>query len=225
MQPEIGLKVAARVIQKDKIHTLLEPGEMGAMLDWKVTDPKTGKVTVEGSKKSESFVQQFIELLMVIAAGRETYGAMHTYGITTSIRDTANTLRNVYYSNSAGGYHFDTYAGAAVVTHGIIIGTGNTAPVISNYVIETIIPHATMNYGACTYGAPAADATTSQCTITRNFANVSGGGVTVNEAALYCRAYDGAARYFMIIRDVIVGGILVPNGQTLTLNYRPQVVV
>ena len=83
-----------------------------------------------------------------------------------------------------------------------------------------------MNYSAVTFGTPAADATTSQITITRNFANVSAGSVVVNEIALYCCAYDTGAtlRYFCIIRDVIAGGITVPNGQTLTVNYRPQAV-
>ncbi|GAJ04001.1 unnamed protein product, partial [marine sediment metagenome] len=31
--------------------------------------------------------------------------------------------------------------------------------------------------------------------------------------------------YFMIIRDVIDDGINVPDGQTLTVNYREQAVV
>jgi hypothetical protein len=83
-----------------------------------------------------------------------------------------------------------------------------------------------MNYGAVTWGLPTSDATTSQFTITRNIANVSGGPVTVNEAGLYVRGSKYTSHYyFMTIRDVIGGGIVVPNGQTLTVNYRIQGVI
>jgi len=202
------------VIKEEEIPHILEPGEVGAILELIVSN-KDGKVTEQRVLKSKSFVQQFLQLLFVKFAISPTVAPI-------SIRDTGNTLRAVYDTT----YTFDTAAGVTVVTYGIIIGTGVVAPTISDYAIGIIIPHATMNYSACTYGAPAADATTSQFTITRNFANVSGGPVTVNEIALYCRAYYTAAiGYFMLIRDVIAGGIAVPNGQTLTVNYRLQAIV
>jgi len=82
------------------------------------------------------------------------------------------------------------------------------------------------------YGLPASDATTSSFTITRNFANASGNPITVSEIGLYIKAqegrFDGSARQtriFMTIRDVLAGGIAVPNGETLTVNYRFQCVV
>ena len=232
MQKKIGLKIGAiantKIIDPEKIHTLLEPGELGAMIDLKVWDPKTGNVTEERSKKSESFLQGFLQMLYIMMAGiaGQAAGPRAESVAGVSIRDTGNTLRTIFIAQQTDPWHLDVLAGATVVTFGIIIGTGNTAPVISNYVIETIIPHATMNYSAVTFGAPASDATTSQLTITRNFANVSGGGVTVNEVGLYSRAwYASATAYIMLIRDVIAGGILVPNGQTLTVNYRAQAVV
>ncbi|GAH73195.1 unnamed protein product, partial [marine sediment metagenome] len=45
---------------------------------------------------------------------------------------------------------------------------------------------------------------------------------TVNEIALY---FKGVTYNLMAIRDVIGGGIAVPDGQTLTVNYREQAVV
>ncbi|GAH71984.1 unnamed protein product, partial [marine sediment metagenome] len=74
----------------------------------------------------------------------------------------------------------------------------------------------------------ASDASVSQFTITRNFSNAAvGGDITVNEIGLYVKGYDTEddTYYFMIIRDVIAGGIAVPDGQTLTVNYREQVQV
>ena len=209
-----------RVVKPEKIVTLLKPGELGAMLDWKVFDPKTGIVTSEGTKKSESFLKAFLQLLFVNMIFNPSNAPI-------SITDITPAARNIYQwlSNAAKGT-FNMEAAAALVTNGIIIGTGITAPTISDSKIETIIPHATMNYSAQSFAAPAADATTSQVTLTRNFSNVSGGNVTVNEIALYCQARDtaGTARSLCIIRDKITGGILVPNGQTLTINYRPQAV-
>lgn len=222
---EIGAITKSNTISRESIHTLLEEGELGAMLDLKVWDTKTGNVTFEKSKKAESFVRQFLELLYV-----QIIIASDTYPV--SIRDTGNTLRNIcaaQYTLDAG-YIFDVLAVAGTVTYGIVVGTGNAAPTINDYVLQTPIAHGVgagqLQYSIVSFGAPAADATVSQLTITRNFANGSGGAITVEEVGLYCRALDTtpAARYLMIIRDV-TGGINVPNGQTLTVNYRPQAAV
>jgi hypothetical protein len=221
METNIGAKPCMKVIKDTDIKTLLEPGELGAMLDWKVTDPKTGKITLEGTKKSESFLQQFLQLLMALFLNASAEDKV------TNVRDTGNSVRaiNIGY-NTYFNRIFLSDAIAGVVDIGIIIGTGSTAPTITDYVIETIIPHATMNYSAMNFAHPTADATTSQFTMTRNFSNVSGGDVTVNEVGLYSQAYeDATVRYFMVIRDVIAAGITVPNGQTLTINYRLQAVV
>jgi hypothetical protein len=197
------------------------------MLDFKVTDTKTGLVMPDprtgkpnqDSRKSESFVQQFMQILYLNMQYLTTAMAI-------SIRDTSNTLRNAYMDSyiiwRCDGPINDT-------TYGIVVGTGAVAPTISDYALGTLIAHGggagQLQYGAVSFGAPASDATTSQFTITRNFANASGGGITVNEIGLYNKFYDGDTRYAMLIRDVVGGGILVPNGQTLTVNYRPQVVL
>ncbi len=227
MQPQIDAKIKLKTIPKTKIHTALGEGEFGAMLDLKVWDPTTGKITQEVSRKSESYVQQFLQLLFTqMTLASETYPV--------SIRDTSNTLRDIAAANhglASGGFIFDVLAAAGTVTFGITVGTSNVAPTIADYVLGTPIAHGVgagqLQYSIVSFGAPAADAATSQVTITRNFANGSGGAITVEEVGLYCRALDivgPAARYFMIIRDV-TGGIVIPDGQTLTVNYRPQAVV
>ncbi|MFA5377992.1 MAG: hypothetical protein WC455_19735 [Dehalococcoidia bacterium] len=217
------------VVKPDDKKDILLPGEVGAVLDWVVSDPKTGRITEQRAIKSHSFLKQFLHILYVKfnLLGSSTFNTGGTpphgnLGTVLSTLDITNTARDVIHVEH---FEFVCLGAAASVTSGIIIGTGVTAPTITDYKIETIIPHATMNYGAQTFGNPTADATTSQLTITRNFANVSGGDVTVNEIALYCGAYAGGSRDFCIIRDVIAGGITVPNGQTLTVNYRPQVVI
>jgi len=208
-------RAEAEVVGSEKVKDIhLDPGELGAILQLIVSD-EDGNITERREMKSESFVRQFIELLFIKATRLWTPA-------TIDIRDTGNVVR-------AGYNHYDyilhTPGAITDVTDGIIIGTGTTAPTINDYAIETLIPHATMNYGAQTFGAPANDAATSQFTITRVFANVSGGLVVVNEIALYALGYDDAARDFMVIRDVIGGGVNVPNGSSLTVNYRIEVTV
>jgi len=218
MDTQVKLKPELKVFKDEEIPHLLIPGEMGAVLELIVTD-KDGKVTEKRILKSESFVRQFLELLWI-----QTVQVPEV--VTYSVRDTGNTLRAIWLS----GVIFACNAAIGAVTHGIRVGTGLTAPIISNYALETPIAHGVaagqLQYSAVTFGAPASDATTSQFTITRNFANGSGGSITVNEIGLYVEGYrDGATYYFMTIRDVISGGIAVPNGQTLTVNYREQAVV
>ena len=225
---EIGMKVEPRVRTTDEIRRQFVEGELGAVLDWQVRDIKTGKITSHGIKKAESFVRQFLDLLLVKFINSGPAGFIQIKDIGGVYRDIANTSLN-----------FSTNAPTSNVSYGIIVGTGNTAPTITDYVIQTIIAHGSgagqMQYGGVTYGLPASDSTTSQFTITRNFANASVGSITVNEIALYVRALSASlalnllstptTHYFMTIRDVIGVGINVTNGQTLTVNYRPQVIV
>ncbi|MBA7700468.1 hypothetical protein ES703_109182 [subsurface metagenome] len=217
---QIGLKPELKIIREEEIPHLLVPGEMGAILELTVKD-KNGKVTDHRVMRSKSFVRQFLELLWV-QAFQIPYPAPY------SVKDTSNTSRNIWGSSRT----FGSTAASGDVTHGIIVGTGSTAPTIDDYAIETLIDHdaspptaGRLQYGAVAFGAPASDATTSQFTITRDFANASGGAITVNEIALYVKGYGATTYYFMAIRDVIAGGISVPDGQTLTVNYREQAVV
>ena len=213
MDTQVKMKPKIEVI-KEPIAHLLVPGEMGVVLELTVKD-KDGKVTDHRVMRSKSLVKQFLQLLWV-----EMYGLPATAPL--SIRDTGNTLQNVYQYI----LNFWSAGGIGDVTFGTIVGTGVTAPTIDDYKIETIIDHGVaagqLQYGAVTFGAPSSDATTSQFTVTRNFANGSGGAITVNEIALYV---TGKAGKYMTIHDVIGGGVAVPDGQTLTVNYRPQVVV
>ena len=221
MKAAIKAKPELTVIKGEKIVNLLKPGEVGPTLELIVRD-KSGKITDHrGPMRSKSFVRQFLELLWVT-----TYQIPDSKAY--SMIDPGGTYREIH----ATGYCFRSSAPAGTVTYGIIVGTGTTAPTIDDYAIETLIDHdaapptaGALQYGAVAFGAPSSDATTSQFTITRNFANASGGAITVNEIALYVEGYDTAVRYFMTIRDVIGGGIAVPDGQTLTINYRPQAAV
>lgn len=221
MKAKVGLKPKLEVIKEDEIPHILEESEVGAVLELTVKR-KDGSIRERRVLKSKSFVRQFLELLWI-----QAYQIPEL--VCYELRDTSNVLQNIPQS----GYIFACNALVNDDTFGIIVGTGTTAPTIDDYAIETQIMDGAgggqLEYGTVTYGIPASDATTSQFTITRDFANASGGAITVNEIALYVKGYLyedlHLTYYFMTIRDVIGGGISVPNGETLTVNYRPQAVV
>ncbi len=214
----VDLTSDMKVTKPDK--AILLPGEIGATIEWFVTN-KEGRVTQhQPEKRSESFVQQFIYLLR--------QGMENSHGFfAVQLTDTSNTLQR--FANTV--YIFDSNAAAGSALSGILVGSGNTAPAINNYAMETLIAHGVgagqLQYAIVSFAVPAASATVSQFTITRNFTNGSGGAVTVNEIGLVCKTKDitYTDRYLLLIRDVVGGGISIPNGETLTVNYRPQATV
>jgi hypothetical protein len=222
---KIGLTSDLRTIKEGDIKRLLEPGELGATFELIVRD-KDGKITEHRPpEKSKSFVRAFLELLWV-------HALPILEPLTYPIRDTSNTLHEL----CASLQNFAANAPIAVDTWGIQVGIdagGPHAPTINDYALVTKILHdaapptaGRMQYSIMAFGAPASDATTSQFTLTRNFANASGGAITVMELGVVQKGYRyGTFWYFLTIRDVIAGGILVPNGQTLTVNYRPQALI
>jgi hypothetical protein len=208
---EVDLTGKAEILKPD--HEIFLPGELGAVLEITVRKAD-GSIREQRTLKSESFVRQFLDLWLVQALNVPDSAPFQ-------VRDTGNVLRDIIYSY----YTFAANALTGDITFGIVVGTGNVAPQITDYALGTPIAHGTgagqIQYGNMAFGLPASDATMSHFTVTRDFAYSSGGDITVNEIALYVKAYAGHnVRYFMTIRDVVVGGITVPNGETLTINYR-----
>lgn len=216
---EIELKKQMEIVDTDK-EIKPEPGEFRAILELVVKDAN-GKVTERRVQKSESFVRQFLELLMVQAAQISVHMAL-------PVTDVAGNSAFIY----AGGHTFNTNAAANDDSFGVQVGTGATPPTINDHRLESKISHGVgvgqLQHGGVTYGLPASDPTTSHFTITRDFSNASGSAVTVNEIGIVVKALDFSTdyspvdRYILTIRDVVAGGISVPNGETLTVNYRLQ---
>jgi len=208
MDTNIRAKPKIGIIQPDK-DIKLEPGEVGAILELVVKD-KNGKVTHREEMVSRSFVRQWLELVYIQALSIYS-GAAYT------LRDKDNALQRV----SRHYYNLSCHGGVGEENYGITVGTGITAPTINDYRMETPIAHGTsagqLGYSAVTFGAPATDGSTSQFTITRDFANSSGGAITVREIGLYVR---GSTGYYLAVRDAV--NISIPNGETLTVNYRIQ---
>ena len=199
--------------ENDSMHALLEP-----ILEVTVKN-KDGAVVEHWEKKSESLVRQWLELLYVQASGMQWPGY--------PIRNTGNSVRRVI----ANENNFRVDAGAGNSAYSIQVGVGTTTPTINDYKLQTQIGHGVsanqLQYSNTAVAYPAVSLSVSQVTVTRDFSNGSGGLVTVYEIGLVLLGLDAghSNRYFMVIRDVIVGGIAVGNGQTLTVNYRLQATV
>lgn len=212
---EVEVKSMPRICTLNEIPELrVPPGELGAVLELVIRN-KQGKVTDYRIMPSKSFVKQFLQLLWFRFAF--VYGG--NWGPRKAIRDTSNTRQWAY----VGTNDFQCNAAVGVTSSGILVGTGTNPPSIDDYVMQTPIAHGTgsgqMQYSAVTFGAPASDGTTSQFTITRDFANNSGSSITVREIGLVV-SQPGS---FLTIRDAV--NITVPNGETLTVNYRIQATV
>ena len=108
-------------------------------------------------------------------------------------------------------------------TQGIILGTSQTTPSITDYKIGTIIPNSAsafsgdMYYQATTVGVPQTSSGSRSFTFTRIIQNNSGASITVYELAVYGHTSVGTP--FCIIHDTISGGFAVPNGKNLTVVY------
>ena len=217
MESELKSGTGLNVTEK-KQEIKVPPGELGAVLELIVRNKK-GEITQRQAMRSRSFVKQFLQGLWLFAAYR--YFNWPVMMKRTDATEIAVTL----YQND-----WECNAAANSDTYGILVGMGTTAPTIDDYDMETKIAHGVgagqLQYSAVTFGAPTEDGTVSHFTITRDFSNASGAAVTVREIGLVVRFYDTSgpsAHNFLTIRDAV--NITVPNGETLTVNYRIQATV
>lgn len=210
--PTVGLRCKVHPLTPDQ--DIAAPGEIYAMLDMVVTNPD-GSIAFRQTKKAESFVANFFYML---------YNKMNGgYSAYVPLLDTSGTISPLqnYFTN------LDATAAIGITSNGILGGTDNTTPTTADFKLGALIAHGTLagqlQYSAMTFGAPSSDASISQCTLTRNLANASGGAITVQEIGCAFKGYSvtKGTIYVLFLRD-ITGGITVNNGQTLTINYRPQ---
>ena len=192
------------------------PGELGATLELIVRNKK-GEVTERQMVLSESFVKAFLTGICIAMSRTASYKTLDPLELT----DYLDTECQIGISSS----QFLCSATAGQDYWGIEVGTGITAPTITDTKMETQIAHGVgvgeMQYSAVTFGAPASDGVTAHFTVTRDFSNNSGGSITVREIGLVCRLGTlSGTTYFLTIRDAV--NIAVPDGETLTVNYRIQ---
>jgi len=213
METEVKSQPKLEVLEKVQ-EVKVPPGELGAVIELIVRNNK-GEITERQDMLSKSFVRQFLEGLWVCFS-------YLSFGYPKSMRQTNGNYDTIR-SNTV---NWTCNSPANNDTYGVMVGTGITAPNIDDYDMETKINHGVgagqMQYSAVTFGAPTEDGSTSHFTITRDFSNNSGASITVREIGLIVifATPAGTTRYFLVLHDAV--NIAVPDGETLTVNYRIQ---
>jgi len=210
-------------IKKIEPKPMFRPGEIGVVLEYSV-HKANGEVTEHKRMKSKSFVRQYLELLYVQMAQIPYNYPINIKGVDGVSRTIAESV-----------YTFHSLAGEGGHTNGIVVGDGVGAVTINDYALGAQINHGNTTgllwYGSQTFGSPGAGALVSQFRLTRDYTNATatgsppGADITVNEIGLYVLGTSvGVTTYvFMIIRDIVSPGIVIPTGQILTVNYEEQV--
>lgn len=162
-------------------------------------------------EECRSFVKQWVQ---IIKANFQALGEENT-------RDRTNTLRTV------SCYYNDIKGAAGDYNKGILVGTGSTPVNISDYKLETPITHGSaagqLNHKAVTFDAFQLIGSTARFTLRRQFENLSGGTITVNEVGIYAR--DSGPYDYCIVRDVLAVPQQILNGQIMEGRYTFQTTV
>ncbi len=200
---------------KNTSEIIVPPGELGAVLELIVRN-KDGEITRRQEMLSKSFLKGFMQLWWVMSTF--VYGG----GQGKWVRDKDGDYRWAITHSQ----NFNANASTGQTDGGILAGTGTTAPTIDDYQMEAQIAEGTgagqMQHSAVTFGAPTSDGVASHFTVTRDFSNYSGSPITVREVGLqvYFSFLPGSNDYLLLLRDAV--NIDIPNGETLTVNYRIQ---
>ena len=187
-----------------------------------ITDTKTGKVIKQHRKKQcKSFVKAFMQCLELLM-GHEK--GENSDDIT--IKDTANAPQTATWRTDNADDHGGVEAPANIDTYGIQIGTGTTAPTVSDYTIETQIAHGAgagqMQYGAGSVQSATVSGAKMEMTITRAFVNASGGSITVKEVTLVT-TWQPFFYNFLWLRDAVDDAV--GDGQTYTVTLTLETTV
>lgn len=173
---------------------------------------KDGKLLWKKKRRSESFVEAFLSILLV---------QFNPSVDVDNVTDTGGTERTVI-ENAAS---FNVEAGANNSGYGVVVGTGDNAVIATNYALETQVAHGitsgTLSHSAVTFGSLTVASPSVSVTILRDFTNLSGGTITIKEEGLYvyAKSDEPSTRNFCIIRDIETTGVEVADGENLRVTY------
>lgn len=115
-------------------------------------------------------------------------------------------------------------AGVGNGSYGIVVGTGTAAISLDAYKLDTIIAHGIGSgqlYHQAVQPTQPNKPTSSmyRSVFIRDFTNLSGGSITVNEVGIYG---TWSAYYFLVARDLISPSITILNKATMSITYRME---
>ena len=210
-----------KVIDVDRAY-LLTIQDPKVQQEFIKTHGKLYKTT--GIMPSHSFVLQFQQIFIDSMMSRAYAGnSTNPTNTTASVRDTGNTLRQLFYGGVSVHNMPAANSPAGTTTYGIQVGTGANAPASTNYVMQTLTAQGTsanqLQYQATAVGSAGVVGSNVDTLIARVLVNGSGGTITLLEVGLTVSVCDsgGAQRYFLVARDAVNQGI--DNGAVAIVSY------
>ena len=176
---------------------------------------KDGKLIKKTRQKADSLVKNFAGLLRGIM-----YGAANN--VSTPVKDTTGTIRNVPAVTASGHSIMNVAAGVNDDSYGLQVGTGDAPVTRDDYKLESKISHGSgsgqLLYGAVTVESVNGTPPASRFRIIRTFTNNTTETITVKEIGLVC-LHGWQYWTILIARDVLSTPQDVPSGATLTVRY------
>jgi len=171
---------------------------------------KEGRVIQRISAPSRSYVEQWNQIINY-----------HVAQAFQSITDVFGVPRA---SSSGWAESLDASAAIGDDSHGIRVGKGTTAVAIDDFALETPLGEGVgvddFNHQAMTFTVPAVVGPTCSFTIKRIMVNNSGATISnIREIGCYVKFWAGATRFGLGFRDVLPGGVTVPDGGSITVTY------
>lgn len=178
-----------------------------------VRDPDGKIISDTGRKPSRSFVIQFLEFIYGLFSAPASLTATATDGSEDLIYNRAGTASVQLRIN----------APVNIDTHGLVVGTGDTAETNTDYKLETQLTEG-VGAGNITHGAVVVETTAEvganvDLETKRAFTNSTGSTITVKEAGIYVGYGTPLYQFHCIIRDVLAASIEVPDKCSLTIFY------
>lgn len=180
-----------------------------------VRDPDGKLISDTGQKPSRSYVIQFLEFIYALGPG-----------INRSATCTTGTEGSYYYGGATSMSHFYLNAPVYEATYGIVIGTDDTAVTNDNFKLAAQLTEGTgagnITHNVMIVGAAAVVGANVDLVFKRAFTNSTGSTIIVKEAGAYV---PYSTNRFCIIRDILAGGVEVPDKCSLTIIYTARTTV
>lgn len=192
------------------------------LIGFKVHDK--GKLVFDNLQEGHSWTRNFYTAMYATMAGC-TGGGSNNYGAGyMTCKNTGGTLK---YSTTYTAKTSDGYSGAiSSTTFGIVVGTGDTAFSVEDYVLATPVANGTgtgqMSYQAQAKPTPTYDTKVWTSVHTRVMNNNSGDSITIKETGLIWSgmAFEASSSVFYLVeRSVLSPTVAVANGAQLTVTY------
>lgn len=183
-----------------------------------IVKDKHGRVIVRQKRKAHSYLVAYSQL-MYIGTNGPPAGSQN-------IVNTDGVTRNA----TANYYTFSMIALAGDTDYGIRVGSGNTPVDISDYALDTPVAEGVgagqLSHLISVITNPTVAAGEAAFTVARVMVNGSGGTITVRNIGIYSQTGNiFPERYCCIVRDVLPGEVLIPDGGSITVTYTVKVVV